>query len=297
MSVPAHRRPPPPRWRSTGALLWIGSLRHRLTRPDPGGPDPGTGREPALPGLLGACRRAALAAIAVLAVASCLVSFGESYRGLYEWAARHGVTGVWVIIWPLQVDTFVAIGELTLVVALADRWRLRWRAGAWAVTAAGLAVSVAGNIGHVAGHSVTNRGTAAIPPLAAAGAMAVGLGVLKRVVQARAAAARSAAPPAEVPAVTAALNGHAAANGHEGPGAARPRRPRQPRAGSGPAGRRPAPAAPVTYETVAAHYASLLAAGQVPSQKSIRRDWHIGSDRASQIHARLAAAAASRTAS
>lgn len=282
MSVPAHRRSPP----STGALPWIGSLRHWLTRPDPAVPDPGTAREPALPGLLGACRRAALAAIAVLAVASCLVSFGESYRGLYEWAARHGVTGVWVIIWPLQVDTFVAIGELTLVVALADRWRLRWRAGAWAVTAAGLAVSVAGNIGHVAGHSVTNRSTAAIPPLAAAGAMAVGLGVLKRVVQ-----ARTAAPPAEAPPAAAALNGHAAANGHEGPGEVRPRRPRQPRAGSGPAARRPAPAAPVTYETVAAHYADQLAAGHVPSQKSIRRDWHIGSDRASQIHARLTAAA------
>jgi hypothetical protein len=287
MSVPAHRRPPPPRWRSTGARPWIGSLRHWLTRPDPAVPDPGTGREPALSGLLGACRRAALAAIAILAVASCLVSFGESYRGLYEWAARHGVTGVWVIIWPLQVDTFVAIGELTLVVALADRWRLRWRAGAWAVTAAGLAVSVAGNIGHVAGHSVTNRGTAAIPPLAAAGAMAVGLGVLKRVMQARTAAARAAAPSAEVPPADARLNGHA--NGYKAPGEARPR---QPRARSGPAARRPAPAAPVTYETVAAHYASLLAAGQVPTQKSLRRDWHIGSDRASQLHARLTAAAA-----
>ncbi|MGH3410097.1 MAG: hypothetical protein ACRDRJ_47515, partial [Streptosporangiaceae bacterium] len=79
-------------------------------------------------------------------------------------------------------------------------------------------------------------------------------------------------------------------------GETRPRRPRQPRAGNGQAAGRPAPAAPVTYETVAAHYAEQLAAGQVPSQKSIRRDWHIGSDRASQFHARLAASAAGQAA-
>ena len=46
-------------------------------------------------------------------------------------------------------------------------------------------MSVAGNIGHVAGHSLTVRATAAVPPLAAASALAVGLGVLKRVVERR----------------------------------------------------------------------------------------------------------------
>jgi len=44
-------------------------------------------------------------------------------------------------------------------------------------------VSVAGNVGHVTGHSLTARATAAVPPLAAASALAVGLGVLKRVVE------------------------------------------------------------------------------------------------------------------
>jgi hypothetical protein len=39
-------------------------------------------------------------------------------------------------------------------------------------------------VGHVTGHAVTSRATAAVPPLAAAAALAVGLGVLKRVVQA-----------------------------------------------------------------------------------------------------------------
>ena len=84
---------------------------------------------------------------------------------------------------------FIAVGELALFVALVDQWRTRQRSAAWLVTLAGLAVSVAGNIGHVAGHSLTVRATAAVPPLAAASALAVGLGVLKRVVERRAAPA------------------------------------------------------------------------------------------------------------
>jgi len=82
----------------------------------------------------------------------------------------------------VQVDSFVAVGELALFVGLADGWPARSRTSAWLVTLAGLAVSVAGNIGHVTGHSLAVRATAAVPPLAAAPAFAVGLGVLKRVV-------------------------------------------------------------------------------------------------------------------
>jgi hypothetical protein len=134
-------------------------------------------------GILRIPRRAALVAISVLVAAASLVSFAESYRGLYDWAGEHGLTGQWQVIWPLQIDEFIAVGELALFVALADRWERRSRIGAWAVTLAGLAVSVAGNVGHVTGHSVTDRLTAAVPPLAAAAALAVGLGVLKRVVE------------------------------------------------------------------------------------------------------------------
>ena len=134
-------------------------------------------------GVLGGLRTAALALVAVLVIAASLVSFAESYRGLYLWAHRHGLAGIWAAIWPLQVDVFIAVGELALFIALVDQWRTRQRAAAWVVTLAGLAVSVAGNIGHVAGHSLTVRATAAVPPLAAASALAVGLGVLKRVVE------------------------------------------------------------------------------------------------------------------
>lgn len=138
-----------------------------------------------VPGILRVPRRAALAAIAVLITGASLVSFAESYRGLYLWALHHGLSGFWAAAFPAQIDVFIAVGELTLFVALVDQWRTRQRAAAWLVTLAGLAVSVSGNIGHVSGHSLAVRATAAVPPLAASAALAVGLGVLKRVVEKR----------------------------------------------------------------------------------------------------------------
>ena len=135
-------------------------------------------------GVLRVPRMAALVAISVLVAGASLVSFAESYRGLYLWAHEHGLHGVWAAAWPLQVDIFIAVGELALFVALADGWSKRSRIGAWLVTLGGLAVSVAGNVGHVATHTLAVRATAAVPPLAAASALAVGLGVLKRVVAA-----------------------------------------------------------------------------------------------------------------
>jgi len=143
-------------------------------------------------GILRTPRRLALVIISALVAAASMVSFAESYRGLYVWSHEHGIRGAWAVAWPLQVDTFIAVGELALFVALADRWTVRSRLAAWAVTLLGLAVSVAGNVGHVTGHSLTNRATAAVPPLAAAAALAVGLGVLKRVVEGHHDAARTA---------------------------------------------------------------------------------------------------------
>ena len=154
-------------------------------------------------GILRTPRRAALVAITVLVAAGSVVSFAESYRGLLSWAREHGLTGAWAVLWPLQVDVFIAVGELALFVALADAWPRRSRSGAWAVTLLGLAVSVAGNVGHVAGHSVATRATAAVPPLAAAAALAVGLGVLKRVVGHHRQGAAQTAPGVVLPGVAA----------------------------------------------------------------------------------------------
>jgi hypothetical protein len=152
-------------------------------------------------------RRYALRAIAAVISAASLTAFCESYRGLYLWATHHGLSGLWAAGFPLQVDIFVLVGELALFVALADQWRVRSRWPAWLVTLLGLAVSVAGNIGHIAGHDLASRATAAVPPIAAASALAVGLGVLKRVVAAGArqepsgAAAGAAAARPELPVI------------------------------------------------------------------------------------------------
>lgn len=127
-------------------------------------------------------RRVALVAIAMLVCSASLVSFAESYRGLFEWAAGHGAPGVWAYTWPIMVDTFIAVGELSLFVALADRWSVRSRLAAWTVTVLGLGVSIAGNIGHVASHDLASRATGAIPPIAAAASLTVALSTLKRVV-------------------------------------------------------------------------------------------------------------------
>ncbi len=95
----------------------------------------------------------------LLVAAASLAQFAESYRALLDWASHHGLHGGWAVAWPLQVDTFIAVGELALFVALADRWPVRspgWPRGV--VTALGLAVSVAGNVGHVAGARLAPAG-------------------------------------------------------------------------------------------------------------------------------------------
>jgi hypothetical protein len=137
-------------------------------------------------GVLRGARALALTAIAVLVAAASLVSFAESYRALYEWAHEHGLSAHWSAVWPLQIDVFIAVGELALFVAVIDGWQRRARVLPWVVTLLGLAVSVAGNVGHVGWAApFTYKATAAVPPLAAAAALAVGLGVLKRVVEHR----------------------------------------------------------------------------------------------------------------
>src|SRR5260370_8155841 len=138
----------------------------------------GSGGTPGDGMILRIARTAALWGIALLVAASTLTAFAESYRALCLWGVRQDVAAGWALVWPAMVDVFIAVGELALFVALADRWAVRSRLFAWSVTLAGLAVSVAANVGHVAGHSLTARATAAVPPLAAAAPLAAGLGAL-----------------------------------------------------------------------------------------------------------------------
>lgn len=152
-----------------------------------------------LAGTLRVFRAAALWGIAVLIITAAGAAFAESYRGLFEWAEHHGLAGFWAAAFPLQVDVFMAVGELVLFIAMIDHWRRRDQAGAWAVALLGLGASVAGNVGHVAVHDLQSRGTAAVPPLAAFAALWLGLGVLKRVIARRAETAPAAVPVPPLP--------------------------------------------------------------------------------------------------
>jgi hypothetical protein len=140
---------------------------------------------PAAGGVLLVFRHAALWAVALLISAATSAAFAESYRGLFEWAERHHLTGIWSALFPVQVDVFIAVGELVLFVAMVDGWRRRDRLGAWMLSFIGLAVSVAGNIGHLGAADLQSRGTAAVPPVAAFAALWLGLGVIKRVIATR----------------------------------------------------------------------------------------------------------------
>ena len=205
-------------------------------------------------GILRGPRRMALAVIALVLAAASVTALAESYRGLYLWASAHGLSGLWAAAWPLMVDTFLVVGELALFVGLVDRWPARARVPAWAITVAGLGVSVAGNIGHVHSHDVLIRATAAVPPIAAAAALAVGLGVLKRVVEAHHETTRkaSAKPPGKSAAKTASRGLSAA--------------------------------------TKAARKA--IEQGQpVPSARALAREHHIGRERAGEVRALVLAEA------
>jgi hypothetical protein len=129
-------------------------------------------------------RRVTLYAIAAIAIVASANALAHSYAGLYDWATHHRLTGWQAMSWPAEIDVFLAVGELALYVAYLDGWSARQRAWPWATALTGLAVSVAGNVGHIqAGPgqpvSLADRLTAAASPLAAFAGLSVGLLVVK----------------------------------------------------------------------------------------------------------------------
>src|ERR1022692_3917719 len=129
-------------------------------------------------------RRLALYAIAAIAILASANALAHSYAGLYDWAVHHRLAGWQAMSWPAEIDVFLAVGELALYVAYLDGWPARQRIWPWATAITGLAVSVAGNIGHIQaapGQPVipADRVTAATSPLAAFAGLAIGLLVLK----------------------------------------------------------------------------------------------------------------------
>ena len=129
-------------------------------------------------------RRVALYAIGAIAIAASVNALTHSYAGLYDWATHHSLTGWQAKSWPAEIDIFLAIGELALYIAYLDGWPARQQIWPWATALIGLAVSVAGNIGHIQpqpGHPVilADRLTAATSPIAAFAGLSIGLLVLK----------------------------------------------------------------------------------------------------------------------
>ena len=94
-------------------------------------------------------RRAALYAIGAIAILASANALAHSYAGLYDWAVHHQLTGWQAMSWPAEIDVFLAVGELALYVAYLDGWPGGHRIWPWATALIGLAVSVAGNIGHI----------------------------------------------------------------------------------------------------------------------------------------------------
>jgi hypothetical protein len=119
--------------------------------------------------------------LTVIVVGATLTGFAESYNGLYLWALSHGIHGGWARAWPIQVDAFVAAGELGLILAARYLWDLRMRALAWTVSGTGLAVSILCNAGHVGRATWTVHATAAVPPIAAMGGLLAILATLKQI--------------------------------------------------------------------------------------------------------------------
>lgn len=129
-------------------------------------------------------RRVALYAIAAIAVLASLDALAHSYTGLYVWALHHRLSGWQAVSWPAEIDVFLLVGELALYVAYLDQWPLRRRIWPWTTAIVGLAVSVAGNVGHVVpmpglAVTLTDRLTAAASPIAAFAGLMIGLLVLK----------------------------------------------------------------------------------------------------------------------
>lgn len=125
-------------------------------------------------------RNLALGMIVILNAAATVVSFGESYVGLYRWATEHGVSGFWGGVWPMMVDVIILVAEAGLFVAHHDKWRTRHKAWLWTVMFTALGVSIGGNTGHVHSTDYLSHLTAALPPVALMFTMTVGFGVMKR---------------------------------------------------------------------------------------------------------------------
>lgn len=193
--------------------------------------------------------RGAVAALAVATIAATVVGFWLSYAGLHAFAVRSGLRGPEAWAWPASVDLFILAGERGVTISAIRRQRDPL---AWCYLLAGFGPSVAFNVLHVDPASISwgRYAVAAVPPVAAMLALAA----LMRQVFRLALDAHLAGAPEPVPA--------ALADGD---------------------------AAPEGGQEEARIFADVVARGELPSVRQVRREMHLGQPRAQQVHAYLAA--------
>jgi hypothetical protein len=136
-------------------------------------------------------REWAFRALAFLIITMTIVSLAESFHGLYEWFALHGVGGNWGYVAPVAIDFAMIIGELAIFTALTGKWHWKKRLVPWSAVFLGFSASVAGNIGHVyAQHPLPWDLTALVFPVSAAFGILIGFSVLKSLARERSDKAR-----------------------------------------------------------------------------------------------------------
>lgn len=132
---------------------------------------------------LGRLRAVAVWVLGSIVTMAMVVSFVESYHGLYLWASRHKVTGVFAYSWPIMVDAFLLSGEIVLLTSAIGGWPKRTRTLGWFMSLGGLTASVLANAGQVGSQAaITDHITGAVPPLAAFASMVAALSLIKQTV-------------------------------------------------------------------------------------------------------------------
>jgi hypothetical protein len=197
-------------------------------------------------------RWAAALAVAIVAAIAAVISYGHAF----ELVSTHGETGATARALPLTVDGLIVTCSLVLL----DAARRRQPAPvlAWWLLAAGILATLGANIAHGLAHGAVGAVIAGWPALVAVGSFEL----LARLI--RGGRTTSAAPvPVAVPAVPAAEVRELD----------------------------PAPEPDPVQVRAREHFAEQLAAGAVPSIRTIKSALRIGQPRAKGVHAYLTALA------
>lgn len=112
--------------------------------------------------------------VAAIFTVSTGASTFDSYAGLRAWALEHGDTGVKADLFPLFIDAFALAAEAFMFRASLRGWGWGAKIVGWLVAGAGLALSIALNVGQLHSSDWLTQGTQGVAPLAAFFSLLVG---------------------------------------------------------------------------------------------------------------------------